>query len=79
MLHHQGRYGQANDLYRSAAQVLSSEGLKAEAAFIQVQQVYALTQAGRYSEALKTARAARRSLGDDPARLAQLETNVGTV
>ena len=59
--------------------MLASEGLKAEASFIQTQQVYALTQAGLYGDALKTARAARRALGDDPARLAQLETNIGTV
>jgi CHAT domain-containing protein/tetratricopeptide (TPR) repeat protein len=79
VLHHRGRYGQANELYASSAEVLASEGLKAEASFIQTQQVYALTQAGLYGDALKTARAARRALGDDPARLAQLETNVGTV
>ena len=79
VLHHRGRYGQANELYSSSAEVLRGEGLKAEAAFIQAQQVYALTQAGLYGVALKTARAARRALRDDPARLAQLETNVGTV
>ncbi|HET8677042.1 MAG TPA: hypothetical protein VFO63_14700, partial [Blastocatellia bacterium] len=79
LLHHRGRYGQANELYASSAEVLASEGLKAEASFIQTQQVYALTQAGLYGDALKTARAARRALGDDPVRLAQLETNVGTV
>ncbi|HJQ71393.1 MAG TPA: hypothetical protein VKA70_20615 [Blastocatellia bacterium] len=79
VLHHRGRYAQANELYTSSAEVLSGEGLKAEAAFIQAQQVYALTQAGLYGEALRLAREARRALGDDPARLAQLETNVGTV
>ncbi len=79
VLHHQGHYRQANELYTSAASVLGAEGLKSEAAYIRAQQVYALTQAGRYSEALRVARAARRQLADDPARLAQLETNVGTV
>jgi CHAT domain-containing protein len=79
VLHHQGRYRQANELYRSAAEGLRAEGLKSEAAFIRAQQVYALTQAGLYSEALRVARTNRRALADDPARLAQLETNVGTV
>ncbi len=54
--------------------------LTSEAATILIHQVYALTQMGRYNDALATARAARRRLKpDEKIKLAQLETNIGTV
>ncbi len=79
-LHFSGRYEDARVLMQSATDTLREARLNSEAAFIQVQQVFTLTQMGRYDEALRTARAARRALsGGEPRDLAQLESNVGTI
>ncbi|HKP85127.1 MAG TPA: CHAT domain-containing tetratricopeptide repeat protein [Blastocatellia bacterium] len=80
VLHHLGRYEEAERLYSSAVSALRAAHLTAEAAVIQVQQVALLRQMGSYTEALRVGRAARRSLlRGEPAQLAQLETNVGNV
>ncbi|HJQ67544.1 MAG TPA: CHAT domain-containing tetratricopeptide repeat protein [Blastocatellia bacterium] len=80
VLHFSGRYEEANALYESALAALVDARLTSEAATIMIHQVYALTQMGRYDDALAKARAARRRLKpDEKIKLAQLETNVGTV
>ena len=54
--------------------------LPRESAVIQVHRIFTLTQMGRYDEALRAARAARRLLArGEPLYLAQLEANVGNV
>lgn len=80
-LHHLlGRHGEANSLYDEAARVMRSFKLTTEAAAVQKQQVDALTHIGRYGDALRVARAARRVLArTDPVQLAQVETNVGNI
>jgi CHAT domain-containing protein len=79
-LHLLGKHAEANPLYDQAVNVLQSARLTTEAAIIQKQQVDALTHVGRYPEALRVARAARRVLArTDPVQLAQLETNVGNI
>jgi CHAT domain-containing protein len=79
-LHLLGKHAEANPLYDEAVSVLRSARLATEAAIIQKQQVDALTHVGRYPEALRVARAARRVLvRTDPVQLAQLETNVGNI
>jgi len=79
-LHLLGKHAEANPLYDEAVNVLRSVKLTTEAAIIQKQQVDALTHVGRYAEALRVARAARRVLArTDPVQLAQLETNVGNI
>lgn len=78
VLHHAGRYDEANSLYQSAIQKTRQARLTTDTAILQMHRVFALTQMGRYDEALSTARASRRVLtGRDPIHLAQLETNVG--
>lgn len=80
VLHLSGRHREANDLYDRALAALRAAKLTAEAGVIRIHQVYALTQMGRYRDALDTARSARPMLARGEAvRLAQLETNVGTV
>ncbi|MEN3335420.1 MAG: hypothetical protein V7641_4785 [Blastocatellia bacterium] len=80
VLHVSGRHSQASDLYASALVALRAARLTAEAATILIHQVYAHTQMGQYQEALRVARAARRMLArGEPLKMAQLETNVGTV
>jgi tetratricopeptide (TPR) repeat protein len=80
VLHRSGRHAEANSLYESAIQVLREAGLKGEAATIQKPQVAALIMLGRYDDALRTARAARRVLARrEPVELAQLETNIGHI
>src|SRR5262249_10507773 len=80
VLHNSGRFGDANRLYDRAATIIARASLHAEAAWIRIHQVYALTQMGRYERALETAQSARRLLGrENTVRLAQLETNVGTI
>ena len=75
-----GRHGEANSLYDAAISTIRGAGLPAEAAMIQIHQIEALKFLGRYQDAFRTARTARRSLtraGKVP--IAQLETNVGNV
>lgn len=80
VLTYSGRYKEAGSLYESAVNALRSARLTVEAAMIQKQQVGVLNLLGRYSEALRTAREARRALaGREPLQLAQLETNVGNI
>jgi len=78
VLHHVGRYDEADSLYESAIRATRSARLKTDTAVIQMHRVFALTQMGRYDEALSTARASRRVLSTgSPVHLAQLETNIG--
>jgi len=80
VLHLLGKHKQANAFYRSAIHGLRKMGLTTEAAIVQKQHVDALTLAGRYSDALATARQARRVLARaEPVHLAQLENNVGNI
>ena len=80
VLHHTGRHAEADDIYQSASAGLRRAGLKTEAAVIQNQRVDVLMKLGRYAEALRQARSARRVLTDaGPVHLAQLETHVGNV
>jgi CHAT domain-containing protein len=80
LLHLLGRHGDANPLYDKAVEILRSFKLIKESAIIQKQQVDALTHVGRYGDALRAARSARRVLArTDPVQLAQLETNVGNI
>ncbi|HEX5734308.1 MAG TPA: CHAT domain-containing tetratricopeptide repeat protein [Blastocatellia bacterium] len=80
VLHFSGRYEEANSLYERALATLLDARLTSEAVTIMIHQVYALTQMGRYNDALALARAARRRLKpDEKIKLAQLETNIGTV
>lgn len=75
-----GNHSEANQLYESSAQVLRSAKLHTHAAILQKQQVYVLTHMGRYDEALRVARSARRVLAHgNRIELAQLETNIGTI
>jgi CHAT domain-containing protein len=78
VLHHVGRYPEADALYESAIQATRAAGLSTETAVLQMHRVFALTQMGRYDDALATSRASRRVLSKGaPLNLAQLETNVG--
>jgi CHAT domain-containing protein len=80
VLHHLGRYLEADALYTEAAAALRDGKLRQEAAIVYMHQVFTLTQMGRYDAALRTARAARRALSKgEPLYLAQLEVNVGNV
>jgi CHAT domain-containing protein len=80
VLQHAGRYGEADALYESAINVTRRAKLAPQAAVIQMHRVFALTQMGRYEEALIVARAARRGLQPDSTmHLAQLETNIGII
>jgi CHAT domain-containing protein/tetratricopeptide (TPR) repeat protein len=80
VLHQQGRHGEANELYHNAVAVMRRAGLSTEAAIIQKTQVDALKYLGRFDEALRTARSARRSLAlAGSIQVAQLEANVGNV
>ena len=78
VLHHVGRYPEADALYERAIAATGAARLTTERAIIQMHRVFALTQMGRYDQALAAARAARRVLARRaPLHLAQLETNVG--
>jgi CHAT domain-containing protein len=80
LLHIEGKHGDANRLYQLAVTALLSFNLDVEAAGVRKQQVDALTELGRYDEALSVAREARRVLAKQGAvQLAQLETNVGNI
>lgn len=75
-----GRHSEANTLYEKAAAVMTSAGVKTDAAIVRKQQLHALIHLGRYEEALRKACAARRVLSkSDPIQLAQLEANVGNI
>lgn len=78
VLHHIGRYAEADALYQSAMRGTRAARLATDTAVIQMHRVFALTQMGRYDEALTVSRASRRVLApQSPVHLAQLETNVG--
>ena len=78
VLHHAGSYAEADSLYESAIRATRAARLTTDTAVIQMHRVFALTQMGRYDEALALARASRRVLSKrSPIHLAQLETNVG--
>jgi len=78
VLHHAGRYSEADALYQSAIRATRAARLTTDTGVIQMHRVFALTQMGRYDEALKTARESRRALSTgSPVNLAQLETNIG--
>lgn len=80
VLHATGQHAKASALYESAHSALRAAGVKKEAATILIHQVYALTQMGRYTDALRIARLTRRNLArGDTVKLAQLETNIGNV
>ena len=78
VLHHNGDYVEADSLYENAIRATRAAKLTIDTAVIQMHRVFALTQMGRYDEALRTARMSRRVLSrHSPLHLAQLETNVG--
>jgi CHAT domain-containing protein len=78
VLHHSGRYVEADALYESSINSIYASKLTTEAAILQTHRVFALAQMGRYADALSASRSARRALRNaDPVYLAQLETNVG--
>ena len=80
VLHHVGRYSEADALYQSAMRGTRAAKLTSDTAVIQMHRVFALTQMGRYEEALSESRASRRVLAHGkPLYLAQLETNVGVL
>jgi CHAT domain-containing protein len=80
VLHFTGHFDDAERLYEQARQSLRAAGLKTEAAAMQVQAVGVLIDSGRYQEALRIAKAARRHLASStPVQLAQLETNIGNI
>ncbi len=80
VLHLSGRHTEANNLFESAVDALLAARLRTQAAIFQKQQVDALTQMGRYKDALRLARTARRALAkNEPVHLAQLETHVGNI
>src|SRR6185295_16705878 len=78
VLHHVGRYAEADALYDTAMQGTRAARLTTDTALIQMHRVVTLTQMGRFDEALGVSRASRRVLSKgDPVHLAQLETHVG--
>jgi CHAT domain-containing protein len=78
VLHHIGRYSEADALYQSAMKGTRAARLTTETALIQMHRVVALTQIGSYDEALTVSRASRRVLSKGaPVHLAQLETHIG--
>jgi len=75
-----GRHSEANSLYKNGIDAIRAAGLPVEAAKIQIQQIDALKFLGRYEDAFKSARAARRYVAQaGPLELAKLETNLGNV
>jgi CHAT domain-containing protein len=80
VLHQQGNYQEANPLFDSAVAIMRRANLATEAAIIQKTQVDVLVYLGRFKDALRTARVARRSLAKaGMIQIAQLETNVGNI
>ncbi|HEU4386607.1 MAG TPA: hypothetical protein VFV34_02335 [Blastocatellia bacterium] len=77
--HFSGQHIQANSLYRSSASALRTADLTNEAAVIEFQRIDVLILLGRFKEALKVARSARRGLGRNPTDVARLETNIGNI
>src|SRR5215471_12892586 len=76
----EGRHSEANSLYQNGIDAIRAAGLPIEAAKIQIQQIDALKFLGRYDDAFKGARAARRYAAQaGPIELAKLETNLGNV
>ena len=79
-LHICGKHRESNQLYAQAARTLREHKLTLYSAVIQRQQIDALTELGRYDEALRVARDARRVLGAAGAvEQAKLETNIGNI
>src|SRR6185503_11844103 len=62
VLYSSGRHSEANALFDDAVKAMRSANLRNEAAIIQKPQVAALVMMGRYDDALRTARQARRVL-----------------
>jgi tetratricopeptide (TPR) repeat protein len=79
VLHFSGSFTDAERLYEQASQSLKSAGLKTEAAALQTQVVGVLIDLGRYQDALRLAKGARRRLAAEPVQLAQLENNIGNI
>lgn len=79
VLHFSGSFADAERLYEQASQSLKSAGLKTEAAALQTQVVGVLIDLGRYQDALRLAKGARRRLAAEPVQLAQLENNIGNI
>jgi CHAT domain-containing protein/tetratricopeptide (TPR) repeat protein len=80
VLHFTGSFVDAERLYHRAGQSLKAAGLKAEAAALQMQTVGVLIDSGRYQDALRLAKTARRYLAaSEPVQLAQLENNIGNI
>lgn len=80
VLHFSSRPLEANALYEKAEAALGAAGLDQEAAIIKKHRVDVLISAGRYEEALRVARSARRALlRAGPVQLAQLENNLGNI
>jgi len=80
VLDHRGRHSLANGLYERAASALRTARLSKEAAIIDKQQLHSLIQLGRYQDALRIARSARRVLArGEPVELGQLEANIGNI
>ncbi|MEN3333468.1 MAG: hypothetical protein V7641_2833 [Blastocatellia bacterium] len=80
VLHFTGSFADAERLYIRAGQSLKAAGLKAEAAKLQMQTIGVLIDSGRYQDALRLAKTARRHLaGSEPVQLAQLENNIGNI
>ena len=80
VLHFSGSFADAERLYEQATESLKSAGLKTEAAALQTQVVGVLIDSGRYQDALRLAKAARRRLASAKAvQRAQLENNLGNI
>jgi CHAT domain-containing protein/tetratricopeptide (TPR) repeat protein len=80
VLHFSGGFADAERLYEQASQSLKAAGLKTEAAALQMQTIGVLIDAGRYQDALRLAKSARRHLAaSEPIQLAQLENNIGNI
>jgi CHAT domain-containing protein len=80
VLHFTGSFADAERLYEQARQSLIADGLKAEAAALQMQTVGVLIDSGRYQDALRLAKSVRRRLAAaEPVQLAQLENNIGNI
>ena len=80
VLHFTGSFADAERLYHRAGQSLKAAGLKSEAATLQMQTIGVLIDLGRYQDALRLAKAARRHLAaSESVQLAQLENNIGNI
>ncbi|HXD51285.1 MAG TPA: tetratricopeptide repeat protein, partial [Burkholderiales bacterium] len=80
VLHFTGSFADAERLYHRAGQSLKAAGLKSEAAALQMQTIGVLIDLGRYQDALRLAKAARRHLAaSESVQLAQLENNIGNI